>query len=494
MISDLLQTEEYSLCLSPGFFRFYALMGVVEALDQNHCLNVKAVSGSSAGALVGGFLASGMSIAEMPERVFSIKRADMWDMGIGCGLLKGGLFQRILEEHLPVATFEQCTIPVGMTAYDVFGMRTNCIQSGDLATAIRASCTFPGLFQPVMIDGRPHIDGGGFDDCGLMALPCVPPSNLIVNVVCGRGRLSSSKLPDRYKDARLLTLVMDNIPMVSPFTMETDGPTAYALAKAATYRLLRGAHLQQLSPNHWLAFIDGGAVDVSMRLIPLPRPTRARSASTGFHRPYRFNSQQALCDEQGGDDAGTAGTGGADANTSTSTSSRKKRKSTGTATTTVTTTGADTATAAAAGPDTATGAGQQSGNKMPRRSSTPTRSEQQRPAPSTSTSTSTSFGANSASNSGRNSASNSGNKKKTKPAPASGDKKKKSNNVFTVESVQSHRGDATHPSEMSFLVRWRGFASESDTWEPYDQLAANEALHVYLKKHKLTALIPKKYR
>ena len=51
---------------------------------------------------------------------------------------------------------------------------------------------------------RLHIDGGVWDDGGLMALPSVPPSNLIVNIVCGRGRIGSSVLPDRFKDARVL--------------------------------------------------------------------------------------------------------------------------------------------------------------------------------------------------------------------------------------------------------------------------------------------------
>ena len=95
-----------------------------------------------------------------------------------------------------------------------------------------------------------------------MALPSVPPSNLIVNIVCGRGRIRSSVLPEKFKDARvrffffymlllhfhinrpqifltigilvlayqfnqLLTLVLDNIPMVSPYNMEKTGPLAF---------------------------------------------------------------------------------------------------------------------------------------------------------------------------------------------------------------------------------------------------------------------------
>jgi len=291
MLADLLQ-EEYALALSPGFFRFYALMGVVQALDENRCLRITACAGSSAGALVSGFLASGMSTAEMPPRVFSIKREDIWDVGLGVGLLKGQLFQRLLEAQLPTgASFETCRVPLGVTAYDVVGFRTLCVQAGSgvpLATAIRASCTFPGLFQPVMIHGRPHIDGGIHDDSGMMALPCVPPSNLIVNVVCGRGRIASSRLPERFRHCRLLTLCLDNVPMVSPLTMETAGPHAYAVAKAATYRLLRAAHLQQLAHNHWLAFIDGAGADLSLPLVPLPRRREGAASGVRSTRSYEF--------------------------------------------------------------------------------------------------------------------------------------------------------------------------------------------------------------
>ena len=140
--------------MSSGFFRFYAHMGVLHALEENNCLRVKACSGSSAGALVAAFLASGMLPKDMPERVFAIKRENIWDMGVGLGLLKGQLLQKILEEQFPVRTFEECPIPLGLTAYDVLGFKTNCVTKGDLATAVRASCCFPGLFQPVIIDER----------------------------------------------------------------------------------------------------------------------------------------------------------------------------------------------------------------------------------------------------------------------------------------------------------------------------------------------------
>jgi NTE family protein len=165
MLLDILK-ESYALSLSPGFFQFYAEMGILHALEETKALKVTHVSGASAGALVGGFLASGVKPSKMKKMVFSISREDVWDVGIGFGLLKGQFFQNKLEEFLPIKTFDQCKIPLGVTAYDVYRFRTNCIEKGDLATAIRASCCFPVLFAPVMIDSYPHIDGGVHDAVG----------------------------------------------------------------------------------------------------------------------------------------------------------------------------------------------------------------------------------------------------------------------------------------------------------------------------------------
>jgi predicted acylesterase/phospholipase RssA len=97
-----------------------------------------------------------------------------------------------------------------------------------LATAIRASACFPVLFSPVMVDGWPHIDGGVCDTVGMMALPGIPEdSRLIVNVINGNSQLSHSVVPEQYPNAKLLTIVLNNIPSVNPLSIETCGPLAY---------------------------------------------------------------------------------------------------------------------------------------------------------------------------------------------------------------------------------------------------------------------------
>jgi predicted acylesterase/phospholipase RssA len=59
ILYQILSSEDYAIALTPGFYRFYALIGVLQALEERGCLRPSHVSGASAGALVGGFLASG---------------------------------------------------------------------------------------------------------------------------------------------------------------------------------------------------------------------------------------------------------------------------------------------------------------------------------------------------------------------------------------------------------------------------------------------------
>eukprot|EP01041_Mallomonas_annulata_P000839 gene839-1632_t len=259
-LEDILISSQYALGLSPGFFCFYAQIGVLNALNDCNVLNPTHVSGSSAGALVGGFLAAGMTCDEMVAPVLAMDRSDMWDLGGFGGVLKGQLFQKILETNLPIQQIKDCKIPYGATAYDLLRCRTNCITDGSLATTIRASCTFPGLFQPVLINNWPHVDGGIFDQNGLMALPGVPDSELIVNILNGRSQLF--KEPSRkFPHSQIISIVLENIPGVTPFSMQSAGPIAYMTARKATLHALKHAKIERLSALHRVITVDGSIID-----------------------------------------------------------------------------------------------------------------------------------------------------------------------------------------------------------------------------------------
>jgi hypothetical protein len=63
--------------------------------------------------------------------------------------------------------------------------------------------------------------------------------------------------------------------------------------------------------------------------------------------------------------------------------------------------------------------------------------------------------------------------------------------MWEVDEIIAHRGSAKKRSAMTFRVRWTGFTEDDDTWEPWKNLRKNLKLHAYLRKSKLTALLPK---
>jgi NTE family protein len=168
-LAEHLATRPFALALSSGFFGFYAHTGVALALEEAELRPARLV-GSSAGALVAGLWAAGLPARAIVDELLSLERVDFWDPGPGLGLLRGALFRRRLERLLPVARFEDCPVPVAVSAFDLAARRTVVLDRGDLASAITASCAFPLLLQPVRRAGRLLSDGGIADRPGLAGL------------------------------------------------------------------------------------------------------------------------------------------------------------------------------------------------------------------------------------------------------------------------------------------------------------------------------------
>lgn len=164
-LSDWLNQAPYTLALSSSFFGFFAHCGVAEALYGANLLPSK-ITGSSAGALVGGALASGHSPEYTKSLLFQIRREDFWDPSFGFGYLRGRKFLDIVEKHYS-SDFNRTTIPFEAAAFDLYSLRTRFLREGSLPRAVVASCAVPALFQPVRIGSRLYLDGGVFHKSGI---------------------------------------------------------------------------------------------------------------------------------------------------------------------------------------------------------------------------------------------------------------------------------------------------------------------------------------
>lgn len=150
------------LALSGGAARGFAHLGVLKVLAQ-HDIPIDMIAGTSAGAMAGGAYAAGVT----PDELFAFGKSLRW-RGLGkLTLSRGGFqtnlpFEDFLRERLPVTRFEDLLIPFAAVATDLqTGDEVVFKGKGDVPFAIRASCTLPGLYVPVIDgQGRQLVDGG----------------------------------------------------------------------------------------------------------------------------------------------------------------------------------------------------------------------------------------------------------------------------------------------------------------------------------------------
>ena len=72
-----------------------------------------------------------------------------------------------LRRHLGNRLLEHSPVPLALVATDLSTGESVALTRGDTATAVLASSAFPGVYPPVVLDGRTLIDGGVVADVPL---------------------------------------------------------------------------------------------------------------------------------------------------------------------------------------------------------------------------------------------------------------------------------------------------------------------------------------
>ncbi|MEP1384132.1 MAG: patatin-like phospholipase family protein [Paraglaciecola sp.] len=150
------------LALGSGAARGWAHIGVIQALEEMG-IKIDIVTGCSIGSYVGAAYVSG-KLPELAEWVESLTEWQVFSL-MGVGFHKGGLMsgQKVftaLEDNFSCETFEQLDMPFGAVATDLYSGREVNFLSGSIASAVRASCSIPGLFPPSLHENRWLVDGG----------------------------------------------------------------------------------------------------------------------------------------------------------------------------------------------------------------------------------------------------------------------------------------------------------------------------------------------
>lgn len=151
------------MALSSGGARGAAHVGVLKVLRDNG-IEPDVIAGSSMGAEVGGFYASGVELDELETLWRSSSFGHVFKTLLPTipwsGWSSGNAVTRFLQQLIGNPRIEDLRVPYAAVATDLRSGEPFPITSGPLVDAIRASISVPGLFNPVWIDGHLLIDGG----------------------------------------------------------------------------------------------------------------------------------------------------------------------------------------------------------------------------------------------------------------------------------------------------------------------------------------------
>ncbi|MCB9903231.1 MAG: patatin-like phospholipase family protein [Planctomycetes bacterium] len=192
--SPAVSRPRIGLVLSGGGARGAAHIGVLRVLEELH-VPVDAIAGTSMGSIIGGLYAAGLTPDEIEQAIAGVawgeafkdrpprsnssyrRKQDDRDYLVSLqlglrrdgfsysrGLLQGQNLGLLLKQFAATAEliedFDELPIPYRAVATDAVTGEAVVLSSGDLALAMRASMSVPGVFDPIEVDGRLLIDGG----------------------------------------------------------------------------------------------------------------------------------------------------------------------------------------------------------------------------------------------------------------------------------------------------------------------------------------------
>jgi predicted acylesterase/phospholipase RssA len=200
-IETLTETEVVpydNLVLSGGSVRGLCHIGAIKKLIEAKLLDLsklKAVAGTSAGAIVCLFIVLGYTIDEMWEYIMSIDVSKLVSLDFAVfakkfGVDSGQKFYNIIDEIIQKKTnnrhinFKDLYDKTGVH-FTVVG---SCLTTKSevhfdhisnptfrVSTAIRISISMPGIFAPIEVEGKSYVDGGMLNN---YPMNCIPKDQL----------------------------------------------------------------------------------------------------------------------------------------------------------------------------------------------------------------------------------------------------------------------------------------------------------------------------
>ena len=170
-----------TLALGGGAAKGLAHIGVLKGLEEDG-IEVAAVAGTSMGSIIGALVAQRLGAREM-EALF--RAIDWVRLGrIMVTSVSGAAFHDMLRESFGGVLIEDLMIPFAAVCADLDTGEMVILDSGDLADAICASSSIPGILPSRHINGRRLVDGAVVEPVPVTAASAMAPGPVLaVSVV-----------------------------------------------------------------------------------------------------------------------------------------------------------------------------------------------------------------------------------------------------------------------------------------------------------------------
>lgn len=179
------------LALSGGGIKGTAHIGAIKAFEENQ-IEISAVTGTSIGSIITVLVAMGYTADQMLD-LFNYFAKDIFRAEprylmsniknskrlLGYGALSGETIENVIDEcakYKGLYNITDIKMPIAISSVDIINCKkhvfTNRIVKNDekyinnisIGKAVRASCSFPGLFAPCEFENYKFVDGGILDN------------------------------------------------------------------------------------------------------------------------------------------------------------------------------------------------------------------------------------------------------------------------------------------------------------------------------------------